>query len=114
MTLSSRNLFTCRVRRGLPDCVQYLHVPDVVYVERFLQAHYQPLGKGRNRKSKIKTQHSACSPVLTASWIRRLPVPSGTPGGLDARGTEDVGRDRAALFLIYHSCDIQSQQCLLP
>ena len=35
------------VRRRVTDRVQHLHITDVVDVERLLQAHHQPLYKGR-------------------------------------------------------------------
>ena len=96
---SSHSSLTCWVWGCLPDGVQHLHVPDVVYVQRLLQAHYEPLeerdgAKPKNTRHEVQaeTRHTP-NLHLADSWIKALCVPSRTPHRLDTHA-EDAGMTR--------------------
>lgn len=55
---------TCRVWGCLSDGMKYLHVPDVVYIERLFQTNDEPLQRVRTKTTKHEEalgQHVPCS-----------------------------------------------------
>jgi hypothetical protein len=50
---SSYRWLTCRVWGCLSDGMKYLHVPDVVYVERLFQTHNEPLETTTKREEAL-------------------------------------------------------------
>lgn len=75
---------TCGVRGRLPDGVQHLHVPDVVDVQRLLEAHDQPLEEAPGQKPGTKTEPGiwAPPPLPTAPAPPRRPRPLAVSGPL--------------------------------
>lgn len=56
--------------------MQNLHVPDVVYVQRLLQAHDEPLGDPGTERSSIKKEPRCALVFAQHSFIKPFSLPS--------------------------------------